>query len=63
MRVVATATTVLLRNTRAQHAHFTGLEPGLAVDVLLLGPAFFVGHQFFGDEATNRLLEDRQVFG
>ncbi|MNP26286.1 hypothetical protein D3C76_1191330 [compost metagenome] len=63
MRVATTATAVFLWNTRAQHAHFTGLQPGFAVHVVLFDPARFVGHQFFGGEAANRLLKQRHVFG
>ncbi|MNH97719.1 hypothetical protein D3C73_504250 [compost metagenome] len=63
VRMAAAAAAVLFRNRRAEHAHLAGLQPGFTVDMLLMGPALFVGHQFFGGKTADRCLEDRQVFG
>ncbi|MCY1424311.1 hypothetical protein D9M71_400490 [compost metagenome] len=59
----AAATAVLRRNRRAEDAHLAGLQPGFAIDVLLPGPALFMGNQLFGGEAADSLLEHRQFFG
>ncbi|MCY1442270.1 hypothetical protein D9M71_586330 [compost metagenome] len=60
---VAAATAVFLRDPGAEHAHLTGPEPGLAVDMLLFGPAFLMGHQLLGGKSAYRLLKDGHVFG
>ena len=52
---------VFLGYVAQQDAHGTGLEPGVAVDMLLLGPTFIVRHELGLDELADRVAEDRQL--
>ncbi|MNN62323.1 hypothetical protein D3C81_1776120 [compost metagenome] len=58
---VAAHAAVLFRDAQQQHAALARLGPDLTIDVMLLGPALFIGDQFLGDEAAHGFLEDRQI--
>ncbi len=58
---VAAAAAVFGRHIQQQQTGFAGLEPGLAIDVVLLAPARIVRHHFGFDEAHDGVAKHLEV--